>query len=50
MFTIGFGRNSVSSLKRVPSPPQSMTVFICTSYISVPDLFFSISEFITAVF
>ena len=29
--TIGFGRNSVSSRKRVPSPPQRMTTFTMTS-------------------
>src|ERR1051326_5142521 len=30
--TIGFGRISVSSARRVPSPPASMTTFIVTTW------------------
>src|SRR5438105_2221587 len=31
--TIGLGRNSVSSRKRVPNPPQKITTFIAGNYI-----------------
>ena len=40
MFTMGLGRNSVSSRNRVPRPPHKITTFIGLILPPVSSLFF----------